>query len=119
MQWMIQSIDIKSVFLQSHSIDREIFVKTPKEVDESPNKVWKLNTTIYGLTDASRSWHISIKNKLLVSASKSDPSVFVWRNEDNLEGVMCVHVHEFLLGGCQLFIKNIAERLFRSSFLPN
>ena len=100
MQWMIQSIDIKSVFLQSHSIDREIFVKPPKEVDESPNKVWKLNTTIYGLTDASRSWHISIKNKLLVSARKSDPSVFVWHNEDNLEGVMCVHVHEFLLGGC-------------------
>ena len=62
-------------------------MKPPKEADESPNKVWKFNTTIYGLTDASRSWYISVKNKLLslgVSINKFDPSVFIRHNQDNL-----------------------------------
>ena len=39
MQWVIQFIDIKSAFLESHSIDRETFVKSPKEADKSSNKV--------------------------------------------------------------------------------
>ena len=34
-QWMIQSVDIKSAFLQSHSIDRAILLKPRKEADES------------------------------------------------------------------------------------
>ena len=101
MQQPIQFIDIKSAFLQSYFIDREFFVKPPKGADESPNKVWKLNTTICGIADASRSWCVNIKNKLLslgVFVSELDPSVFIWHNKDNLESVMCVHVDEILFG---------------------
>ena len=60
--------DIKSAFLHIHSTDSDIF--------ESPNKVWKLNTTIYRLTDAPHSWDISIDNKLSIGVSvcKLDPS---------------------------------------------
>ena len=60
--------DIKSAFLHSHSTDSDIF--------ESPNKVWKLNTTIYRLTDAPHSWDISIDNKLSIGVSvcKLNPS---------------------------------------------
>ena len=36
-------------------------MKPPKEADESPNNVWKLNATIYGFTDASHSWYISLR----------------------------------------------------------
>ena len=51
----MQYIGIKSAFLQSHFIDRKIFVKPPKQPTESLNKVWNLNATNYGLSDASRS----------------------------------------------------------------
>ena len=51
----MQYIDIKSAFFQSHFIDTKIFVKPPKEPAESLNKVWNLNTTNYGFSDASRS----------------------------------------------------------------
>ena len=102
MNWMIQSIDIKSAFLQSQHIDRDVYVKPPKEAGVHQSKVWKLNTTIYGLTDASRSWYISVRDKLLslgVRVSKLDPSVFIWHYKNKLGGVMCTHVDDFLFGG--------------------
>ena len=40
-------------------------MKPPKEADEIPNKIWKLNTTVYELTDGFRPWYISVKNILL------------------------------------------------------
>ena len=66
-------------------------MKPPKEADESPNKVQKLNTTVYGLTDGSRPRCISVKNIYLslgVTDTKFDPSVFIRNNEDKSEGVM-------------------------------
>ena len=81
----------------SNSIDREVFLKPPKEADERPNKVWKSNATNYWLTDACRSWPIIVKNKLLplgVFVSKLDPS---FRRCD-------VHTPWWR---SQLFIKNI------------
>ena len=46
--------------------------------------------------------YVRVKNKLLslgVSVNKLDPSVFIWHNEGNLEGVMCTTVDDFFLPG--------------------
>ena len=55
-QWLCKSIDIKAAFMQSHFIDRNIFVNPLKEAKVPADKVWNLNTTVYGLAEASRTW---------------------------------------------------------------
>ena len=49
-----------SVFTKQN-IDRAIYVKPPKEAHCHDTTLWKLNTTIYGLDDASRSWYLNVK----------------------------------------------------------
>ena len=53
--WEIESIDVTSAFLQGEKLDREIFVKPPKEADLN-GYLWKMKKATYGLCDASRHW---------------------------------------------------------------
>ena len=52
MDGKIHAMDIKSAFLQRKPIERDIYLKPPKEVNSQ--KIWKLNTTVYGLGDTPR-----------------------------------------------------------------
>ena len=53
--WTCKSMDIKRAFLQGKALDREIFIKPPKEANT--NKLWRLNKCVYGLNEASRYWY--------------------------------------------------------------
>ena len=55
MKWKINSIDIKAAFLQGKSIDRDLYLKPPKEA-EAQGRLWKLKKAVYRLLDASRVW---------------------------------------------------------------
>ena len=68
MKWSINSIDIKTAFLQGRLFDREVYLKPPKEAGTS--KLWKLNKCVYGLKEASRQWYLSLRNKVLESGGK-------------------------------------------------
>ena len=59
----IQTTDIKSAFLQGSKLEREVFVKPPKE-SESKGKLWRLEKCLYGLKDASRQWYKKVADKL-------------------------------------------------------
>ena len=48
----IISLDIRSTFLQGQPINREIFLKPPKEA--GTDKLWKLSIIVYGLCDAPK-----------------------------------------------------------------
>jgi len=60
--WKINSIDVKSAFLQGNNIEREIFVRPPREAQT--DKLWLLNECVYGLADASRYWYLRVRNEL-------------------------------------------------------
>ena len=51
--------------MQGKSIERDVFIKPPKEANT--NKLWKLNTTVYGLCDAPREWYLIVKKELLAT----------------------------------------------------
>ena len=53
MDWALNSIDIKAAFLQGKPIERELYLRPPKEASQ-PNVLWKLKKVVYGLSDASR-----------------------------------------------------------------
>ena len=43
-------MDIKAAFLQGKPVERKVYLKPPKETRTT--KIWKLNTTVYGLCEA-------------------------------------------------------------------
>ena len=63
-KWTCKTTDVKAAFLQSHAIDREIYLEPPPEFNSS-GKLWKLNKAVYGLTDAARQWFDRVKDAFL------------------------------------------------------
>ena len=60
--WEIHSADFKTAFLQGDVISRDVFIRPPKEA--CTNKLWRLNKTVYGLNDASRSWYLKLRETI-------------------------------------------------------
>ena len=114
LQWLCHSIDIKSAFLQGEKIDREVFLKPPKEAANAEGKLWLLNKAVYGLSDASRVWYFSIKKCLMKAGCiqvKTDPAMFYWYNQNKLEGIFVTHVDDFLYGGTKNFHSTVIESI--------
>ena len=112
--WKIHSLDITTAFLQGRSIDRDIYVKPPKEAGVPDDKLWKLNVCVYGLGDASRQWHLTIVEKLKdlnVHPCKHDPAVFRYFSQGNLKGIISTHVDDFFYCGDADFHENIITAL--------
>ena len=104
-KWKINSIDIKTAFLQGERIQREVFLKPPKEAN-APGKIWKLNKCVYGLADASLMWYERVKKTLLECGGKVsdiDPAIFYWHDKNGLAGILAVHVDDFLWAGSKAF----------------
>ena len=111
MDWQIHSLEVKSAFLQGNAIEREVYIIPPREVNT--NKLWKLNKTVYGLADASRTWYLRVRGELLklgVQVSKYDEAIFFWIADEKLEGLLCCHVNDFLWGGSESF-KRIIDKI--------
>ena len=109
--WQIRAMDIKSAFLQGKALEREIFIKPPKEA-EAKDKLWLLNRCVYGLNDASRYWYLRVYDELTKAGchvSKLDPAVFYYYT-NKLEGLLVSHVDDFLYAGTKRFGEEI-ERL--------
>lgn len=111
-QWKPNAIDIKAAFLQGDEIDRELFVIPPKEANTT--NIWRIKKCIYGLGDASRKWYNSVKAYLLsigLVMSKADPALFYYHNDNNLIGMIAIHVDDFLWSGTTDFERNFISKL--------
>ena len=96
-------MDVKSGILQGKSIEREVFIKPPKEANTC--KLYKLKTAVYGLCDAPREWHLSVEKKLLATGcikSRYD-AIFYWHKENTLQGILSAYVDDFYWAGTKLF----------------
>ena len=63
MKCKCQSIEVRFAFLQGQEIERYVFVRPPPEFDEG--RVWRLQKSVYRLTDAASAWYKTLKMKLL------------------------------------------------------
>ena len=111
--WKINALDIKSAFLQGKQLDRNIYLKPPKEA-MCPGKLWRLNRCVYGLNDASRFWYFRVKDeltKLSCKSSKYDSSLFIYRYEGKLEGLLFAHVDDFMWAGTNNFKELVIDKL--------
>ena len=111
--WAIQTIDIKSAFLQGDKLTRKVFVKPPKEANLK-NKLWRLKKCLYGLKDASRQWYLRLKKTLLDNSfqrCKYDGALFYLIKDSKLIGLVGVHVDDFLCTGDDNFMTNIIPKV--------
>lgn len=112
-QWALEHVDIKAAFLQGRKIDRDVFVKPPVEA-MTGTKVWRLRKAAYGLVDAARNWYLSVKEvliKLRCKQSNLDKAVFRWYENDEIQGIVVLHVDDFLFTGSQEFHEKVTEKM--------
>ena len=98
--------------LQRESIDRELRILPFKEANT--DKIWLLKKCLYRFADASKEWHNTVKQVLLslgFKMSKVDPSLFYYQNNSKLEGIITMHVNDFLSAGNEYFFKNIIFKI--------
>ncbi len=112
-KWKIQSTDIKSAFLQGRSLEREVYIKPPKEY---PTKgvIWRLRKCLYGLNDASKQWYDELDSRfenLGFEQCCQDPAFYYYHEDGKLEGVTALHVDDFMHCGSVNFNTNIMPKL--------
>ena len=116
--WQCNSIDVKAAFLQGSNIDRDVYLKPPKEADDSVGMLWKLKKCVYGLKDASRVWYFTVRSELLKLGCIQllvDPTMFFWYRNNKMCGLFLMHVDDFIWGGTSEFETFVINRI-RSKF---
>ena len=110
--WKCTALDVKSAFLQSFPLKRDVFLKPPKGF-ESPDNLWKLKKCVYGLVDASRQWHDRVKFELCslgLTQSAEDPCIFYQMTSES-EGIITTHVDDFWMCGNHSFFEAVVDKI--------
>ena len=111
--WNIESIDVRSAFLQSNKIEREVYVEPPKEFKKE-GLIWRLRKPAYGLNDAARAWYMALREELLnlgCKQSEIDKGAFRWMSQGVLGGFFILHVDDILTGGVEKFRQEVLDKL--------
>ena len=113
--WMVNTIDIKSAYLQGKELERDLFLKPPNGF-ESKDKLWKLKKCLYGLNDGARNFYLSVKECLKACGcvvSNLEPAIFVYKRENRVKGLILAHVDDFLYAGDSDFKRDVIDILIR------
>lgn len=120
--WTIKMSDVKAAFLQGAALDRDVYLKPPKEM-RVPGVIWKMLKRAYGFVDASRGFYLELEKTLETCGcvvSKHDPAVFLFYKEDNnkkeLKGMLLSHVDDFLHGSGSTLFENQVLKPMRDKF---
>ena len=116
MSWTIATTDVQSAFLQGDDLDRTVLIKPPKEAEKA-NILWILRKCLYGLRDASKKWYNRVEStlkRLGFKKSDYDSGVFYYERNGKLEGVIGIHVDDFLHCGTKFFNNIILPKVLES-----
>ena len=116
-EWEITATDIKSAFLQGSELEREVYVKPPREANNK-GKLWRLRKCLYGLKDASKAWYTKVAKKLEKAgfvASYYDPGFFYLKDKSGrLIGMVGLHVDDFISAGTHYFNMHVIPGILSS-----
>ena len=113
MSWDLQAMDMMSAFLQGNTIDRDVYIKPPREAQRD-GMIWKLKRCLYGLVDAPRAWYERVTDemtKLGGTRSLYDKCMFFWHKGSTLDGVIITHVDDFEYCGTEEWKKEVICKL--------
>ena len=116
--------DVEQAFVQS-KLDEDVFLRLPKGCGRLSGKIVELNKNLYGLKQASRSWHAHLTTCLKIlnfQQCLADACVFRLVEEGRVAIIAVVHVDEIfavrLKSRCDVFrddlnrtvlVKNLGE----------
>lgn len=113
--WIVETTDIKSAFLQGNELDREVYLKPPKEA-KCEGKLWRLLVGLYGLKDAGRQWYLKVKEVLIKLGCEQltlEPGLFIKRSENQTIGIIGLHVDDFLHAGEKSFNETVMKEIHK------
>ena len=113
--WDICTTDIKSAFLQGQVLDRDVYIKPPREAN-CPNKLWKLHKCLYGLNDASKKWYDEMEKRFDNNnfiQSCQDPALYLYKENGRLIGMVSLHVDDFMHAGTKRFKEKVMPELLK------
>ena len=113
MSWVLQTMDMTSAFLQGNKIDRDVYIKPPREAKRE-GMLWKLKRCLYGLVDAPRSWYTRVTEEMIRLGgvvSIYDKCLFMWHENNKLIGVLITHVDDFQYCGSEEWKMTVVEEL--------
>ena len=105
--------DIEQAFVQSE-LDHEVFMKLPPGCGSMSGKVVRLNKSLYGLKQASRTFYkrlVSDLKRIGFEQSLSDPCVLRFMMGDEVMGMVAIHVDDILYAGTKSLPKVVVEAL--------
>ena len=111
--WKIESVDFKAAFLQSQHLDRQVYVRPPRNLKKI-GIIWQLSKPAYGLQDSPRNWYNSLKDYLIsigCGVCRYDPGFFYYRVDNVLHGMICLHVDDTLVAGSTKFHQIIVKKI--------
>lgn len=110
--WQCKALDIKSAYLQGDNITRDLYLVPPPEFNNG--SLWKLHKTVYGLCDAARAWYLRLKSELVklgLKISPFDKGMFTYTYKGNVEGIVCIHIDDFLYCGTSRFESYVVKEI--------
>ena len=110
--WTLNSLDVKSAFLQGIKMTRDVYIKPPKEANTK--LLWKLLRCIYGLADAGRHWYLRIVKELSALGliqCHYDKAIFMWYSNSILCGIIACHVDDLIFGGTADFHDTVIAKI--------
>ena len=96
--WRVKTTDMTAAFLQGTEIERDIYLCPPKE-RRIPGMIWKMVKRAYGFVDTSRGLYLELRKTLETlgcKCSKSDPALYTFHVNDEIQGLILTHVDDFL-----------------------
>ena len=104
---------IEQAFVQSE-LDHEVFMKLPSGCGSMSGKVSRLNKSLYGLKQASRTFYkrlVSNLKRIVFEQSMSDPCVLRFMMGDEVLGMVAIPVDDILYAGTKSLAKVDVEAL--------
>lgn len=109
--------DIKGAYMQSGPIQRNVYVRPPRDCSRKRGMVWRLLKLPYGMADAGRQWQMRAENWLLGKAGMERidgvNQMFVRRDSGRIKLLVAKVVDDFLITGrtedIKAFMKELAE----------
>ena len=121
-QWIPQSYDFLSAFLQGKLLDRVVVIAPPKEFDIPEDVVWVIKKPIYGLCSAPKAWYDALLEVCLAEGfdtQVSDEGILRLRGRNGiLVGILALHVDDAIGGGTEALtrvMKKVGEQLLIGS----
>ena len=111
--YQLKAMDVKTAFLQTGKLEREVYVVPPKEANET-EYLWRLLKTVYGLVDGPIMWYKHSRKSMLefgLTPSLIDPTVYFLRGAKGEPHrlVVATQVDDFLYAGRKEDMKRFEE----------